>query len=224
MIDDGFKHFGKNIQSSPKDEDNMCNFKDDYDCISSKLHDEYRIYHEKTSTKEPKKTKQKREKPLENTRNRPVGSSRLKPWKLGFPVSFYSASTSTSPNSALSRKHSRDGTMLFVSRSSNDARNGTEAKKFETSKVMIRKTLRVNDPIEAANSSIWTTLRIEKNNNRVRTPTVKRGIFGGVQVQQFNGNGDNERRNNVIVEASSMVAECNPAAFSRSLSFHEIAR
>ncbi|KAL9226199.1 hypothetical protein vseg_002038 [Gypsophila vaccaria] len=72
-----------------------------------------------------------------------------------------------------------------------------------------------DDPIKAVNSSMWTTIGSNRNS------ISKSGFFGGVQVREYNGYEHYETSYN---SALSTVLKFNPPAFSRSLSFREIAR
>ncbi|KAH6824694.1 hypothetical protein C2S53_001923 [Perilla frutescens var. hirtella] len=126
----------------------------------------------------------------------------------GFPVTFYPAALYwggsavanvqlSSPTSILG-KHSREGAAI---RPSNlDAERS----------VLIPKTLRIHDSSEAAKSSIWTTLGIKNE---------KAGSFNGAGglFKAFQSKGDRHSR----VDHRAMVLQANPAAFSRSLNFHE---
>ncbi|KAJ6317975.1 hypothetical protein OIU76_013512 [Salix suchowensis] len=150
----------------------------------------------------------------------------------GYPVSFYHAPTywgcavpspwnvppcASSPSASLNHgiqsysptsplgKHSRDGNILNPPCLEEPSRDGT---KSETG-VFVPKTLRIDDPSEAAKSSIWATLGItsEKSNS-----INGGGLFKGFQSEK-------EDRNYMAGTASVMQA--NPAAFSRFLNFHE---
>ncbi|KAJ9560053.1 hypothetical protein OSB04_005213 [Centaurea solstitialis] len=80
--------------------------------------------------------------------------------------------------------------------------NGSEEPKKQKSSVLIPKTLRINDPDEAAKSSIWSTLGIK--NESLGT----QGLFNAFQTK-------NEESINYP------VLHVNPAALSRSLCFQE---
>ncbi|XP_034697352.1 cyclic dof factor 2-like [Vitis riparia] len=148
----------------------------------------------------------------------------------GFPISFYPAPaywgctvpgswnipcippTSSSPihsalatshNSPTLGKHARDGEVL------NPANPGKEDHQKENNPergVWIPKTLRIDDPNEAAKSSIWTTLGIKND-----------GSNGGSLLKTFQSKGDEKKR----IAEMSPVLQANPAALSRSLNFHE---
>uniref|UniRef100_A0A1J3JVM6 Cyclic dof factor 1 n=1 Tax=Noccaea caerulescens TaxID=107243 RepID=A0A1J3JVM6_NOCCA len=118
-------------------------------------------------------------------------------WNPGFyPVYPYwrnipllSSSPNSSPNSTLG-KHSRDEIETMQRKQ----RNGS---------VLVPKTLRIDDPSEAAKSSIWTTLGIK---NEV--------MFKGFDSKK-------EVKINEKETETSLVLCANPAAFSRSINFHE---
>lgn len=73
--------------------------------------------------------------------------------------------------------------------------------------VLIPKTLRFDDPSEAAMSSIWETLGIQKESPSSR----------GAGFKAFQSKGDEKSH----VAGSSPVLRANPAALSRSINFHE---
>ncbi|KAK4779173.1 hypothetical protein SAY86_006701 [Trapa natans] len=81
-------------------------------------------------------------------------------------------------------------------------------KKEKNGCVLVPKTLRVNDPTEAAKSTIWATLGI-KNDHRSGTAG---GLFKAFQTK---GSHKSE------VPETSRVLCANPAALSRSIKFHE---
>lgn len=147
-------------------------------------------------------------------RNVPVGSGRRKTKSVlpnypnmivsnpdilisprGFPVSFYPATlywgssvcnTEAPPLLRLPvlGKHARDV-------------------KENHDRILVPKTLRIHDPIEAAKSSIWSTLGIKNGNN---------GMFKAIEAKGERHTSVGERE---------MMMQANPAAFSRSLNFHE---
>lgn len=113
---------------------------------------------------------------------------------------------SSGPNSQTLGKHSRDGSML---RPSNPGKEDlTEEKDLERG-VLIPKTLRINDPNEAAKSSIWSTLGI-KNENTDSVSSAN--ILKAFRPKGIEKNHMNE---------TSLVLQANPAALSRSLNFQE---
>ncbi|XP_021746891.1 cyclic dof factor 1-like [Chenopodium quinoa] len=169
-------------------------------------------------------------------------------WQSGFPVSFYStsspqwgdsiaagpcnlqwiptqslnsdqSSTNSSPNNSSSLgKHSREGrTLEPLNTDNNESSNDKELEN------LMPKTLKINDPIEASKSSIWTILGVKNNNHNASSSIGRVAFFGG--LQQAKDVNNYEINNNAAgVEASSLALQANPAAFSRSLAFHEIAQ
>ncbi|VVB17703.1 unnamed protein product [Arabis nemorensis] len=122
-------------------------------------------------------------------------------WNPGFyPVYPYwnipmllSSSPSSSPNYSPTTtlgKHSRD-------------EDETMQRKQRNGNVLVPKTLRIDDPNEAAKSSIWTTLGIK---NEV--------MFNGFDSKK-------EVKINKEESETSLVLCANPAALSRSVNFHE---
>ncbi|KAM7475632.1 hypothetical protein LguiB_022875 [Lonicera macranthoides] len=105
------------------------------------------------------------------------------------------------PNSGFSssalRKHSRNGDLL------NRSIPKMEEKTCERP-ILVPQTLRINDPDEAAKSSIWKTLGIKKD-------STCRGGFFQAKV-------DGKKHE---IAAVSSVLQANPAAMSRFLSFQE---
>ncbi|EEF47852.1 zinc finger protein, putative [Ricinus communis] len=110
---------------------------------------------------------------------------------------------SSSPNSPTLGKHSRDGDALKP-----DDLGKEEPGKRKNGCVLVPKTLRIDDPNEAAKSSIWATL--------------------GIKNESFNGGGllkalqpKSDEKNHIPQTSSSSVLRANPAALSRSINFHE---
>ncbi|CAL0315195.1 unnamed protein product [Lupinus luteus] len=117
------------------------------------------------------------------------------------PISPQSHSTTcSSPNSPTLGKHSRDGNIISQT-------NSLKEKTGPESSVLIPKTLRIDDPGEAAKSSLWSTLGI-----------MNEGGGGGGLFKAFPSSKGGDK--NHVVEASP-VLHANPAALSRSLIFHE---
>ncbi|KAL8150715.1 hypothetical protein V2J09_020523 [Rumex salicifolius] len=106
---------------------------------------------------------------------------------------------SSAPKSTLG-KHSRD----------EDSPNpSNEAEKRScSSQVLLPKTLRIDNPEEAAKSSIWTTLGIKKAET-----SGNGGFFKGLQMK---GGEKNHKESCPLLNA-------NPAALARSVSFQETA-
>ncbi|KAL7091396.1 hypothetical protein ACP275_12G103200 [Erythranthe tilingii] len=131
----------------------------------------------------------------------PTGPSNGDPnsTRNGFPVAFYptasywgSAVTSPpwniplNPESSVLGKHPRE------------------------EKTMIRpKTLRIDDPNEAAKSSIWSTIG------------MKREKIGSFAFKAFDPK--IRHNNNRSVDSTETVLQANPAALSRSVNFQELA-
>ncbi|KAF8390139.1 hypothetical protein HHK36_024661 [Tetracentron sinense] len=113
---------------------------------------------------------------------------------------------SSSPNSATLGKNSRDENILTQS---NVEKEEPLSQKNSERCLWIPKTLRIDDPSEAAKSSIWETLGIKKDKCK--------SISGGGLFQAFQSKGDQK---NQIAEISP-VMQANPAALSRSLNFQE---
>lgn len=121
-------------------------------------------------------------------------------WNPGFyPVYPYwsvpmlSSPVHSSPNSPVTTlgKHSR-------------GEDETMQRKQKNGSVLVPKTLRIDDPNEAAKSSIWTTL----------------GIKNKVMFKGF----DSKKEVKIIDKEeteTSLVLCANPAALSRSVNFHE---
>ncbi|KAJ4961495.1 hypothetical protein NE237_021405 [Protea cynaroides] len=110
------------------------------------------------------------------------------------------------PNSPTLGKHSRDGNMLKPSNS--EIEDPVKQNNSERC-LWIPKTLRIDDPGEAARSSIWATLGIKN----VKADTIS----GGGLFKAFQSKGDEKNH----MAETSHILQANPAAFSRSVNFHE---
>lgn len=106
------------------------------------------------------------------------------------------------PNSSTLGKHSRDGDMTKT-----DYLDKEEPPKHKNGCVLVPKTLRIDDPTEAAKSSIWATLGIKNES-----------FSGGGLFKAFQPKKSDEK--NHIAETSPVLL-ANPAALSRSINFHE---
>ncbi|KAL3528393.1 hypothetical protein ACH5RR_007715 [Cinchona calisaya] len=131
------------------------------------------------------------------------------PWSIPWlpPVSptGNQKSSGSGPNSPTLGKHSRDGELL---KSNNPGdKESLEQKKSEGS-ILVPKTLRIDDPDEAAKSSIWTTLGIKYD-------SISRGGLFNARQQK----GDEKKH----LVATSPMLQANPAALSRYVSFQESA-
>ncbi|XP_028763470.1 cyclic dof factor 1 [Neltuma alba] len=107
-------------------------------------------------------------------------------------------SSSFGPNSPILGKRKRDGDVLEPGYLQKE-----EPSKQRSGSVLVPKTLRIHDPIEAAKSSIWATLGIKKGS-----------LNGGSMFEAF------QSRKHHGIEISSVLS-ANPAALSRSVYFHE---
>lgn len=123
------------------------------------------------------------------------------PWSLPWltppsPTANQNGSGSA-PNSPLG-KHTRDGELLKP--------NNPDGLKNSEGSVLVPKTLRIDDPDEAAKSSIWSTLGIKYDS------VSRGGLFKAFQPKA------SEKDHPAT---TSPALQANPAAFSRSLSFQE---
>ncbi|KAK4409861.1 Cyclic dof factor 2 [Sesamum angolense] len=125
------------------------------------------------------------------------------PWIISpAPTSSQShASPSSSPNSPTLGKHSRDDNILKPANSEEETRRESNSEKC----LWVPKTLRIDDPGEAAKSSIWATLGIK--NDRV-DPVGGCGLFKAFGSQS---KGDCKAQ----APETSTVLQANPAALSR---------
>ncbi|XP_050380681.1 cyclic dof factor 2 [Argentina anserina] len=113
---------------------------------------------------------------------------------------------SSGSNSPTLGKHSRDENPVKQTSSEEE---DTPKEKNAKRCLWIPKTLRIDDPGEAAKSSIWATLGIK--NDKVDS------ISSGGLFKAFQSKSDEK---NHVAEASP-VLQANPAALSRSLKFQE---
>ncbi|KAI3452293.1 hypothetical protein Pfo_008958 [Paulownia fortunei] len=112
------------------------------------------------------------------------------------------------PNSPTLGKHSRDDNILKLA----NTKEEETLKESNSEKCLwVPKTLRIDDPGEAAKSSIWATLGIK--NDRVDS------VGGGGLFKAFQSQSKGDEKTHV--PETSTVLQANPAALSRSLSFHE---
>ncbi|KZV28554.1 zinc finger protein [Dorcoceras hygrometricum] len=116
--------------------------------------------------------------------------------------------SSSDPNSPTLGKHSRDENLL-------KSPNGNEAEPQKESSseksLWIPKTLRIDDPEEAAKSSIWETLGIKHDSV---------DSLGGADLfKPFQSQSNSDEKSSVL--ETSSVLHANPAALSRALSFQE---
>nr|BAH58100.1 Dof zinc finger protein [Ipomoea batatas] len=126
------------------------------------------------------------------------------PWLAPPSPTANQKTSSSSPNSPLG-KHSREGELLTPNNP--EAKESSEQKRSGNS-VLVPKTLRIDDPDEAAKSSIWSTLGIKYDS------ISRGGLFKALQPKS-------DEKNHTATPPSALQA--NPAALSRSLSFQESA-
>ncbi|XP_022776846.1 cyclic dof factor 2-like isoform X2 [Durio zibethinus] len=124
------------------------------------------------------------------------------------PSSVNQCASSSSPTSPALGKHSRDENILSPANLEKGKPSG-ESNKSE-GRDLNSKTLRIDDPGETAKSSMLTTLVIKsKKTNSINSG----GLFDGFQSKISDDR-------NYRLETLS-VLRANPAAWSRSLNFHE---
>lgn len=132
-------------------------------------------------------------------------------WHCPFPAGAWTVpllSPPPSSNSLTLGKHCRDENLLEESRHSADRKEEMSTQRRLGRNVWIPKTKRIDDPDEAAMSSIWDTLGIKN------ASMSKGGLFKG-----FQSKGTDREKKRVIETSPVLLA--NPAALSRSLDFHE---
>ncbi|XP_010528347.1 PREDICTED: cyclic dof factor 2 isoform X2 [Tarenaya hassleriana] len=128
----------------------------------------------------------------------------------GFPWMAQPNSPSGSgPNSPTLGKHSRDENTAEPGTSSKETEPSTKEKSNPERYLWVPKTLRIDDPEEAAKSSIWETLGI-KNDEKGET-------FRAFRSKKEKGARAKENPSSPPVP----VLQANPAAMSRSMNFHE---
>lgn len=128
-------------------------------------------------------------------------------WNVPWYPSHSPKSPSSGPNSPTLGKHSRDGDMIKQEDPLHKEEEAAAAAKQRNGCVLVPKTLRIDDPNEAAKSSIWATLGIKNESVSGR---------GGSMFKAFQSK--KEEKNHV---EASPVLMANPAALSRSFNFHE---
>ena len=122
------------------------------------------------------------------------------PWMLSQSPSPSPKPVTSDLNSPTLGKHSRDTNTLETDNSAEG-----DAPKQKNGCVLIPKTLRIDDPREAAKSSIWATLGIKND------ALSKGGLFKAFHSQEGKD----------LVPENPPVLCANPAALSRSISFRE---
>lgn len=119
------------------------------------------------------------------------------------PLNGQAPPPSSGPNSPTLGKHSREDSNIPKP----EERRVGNSEKY----LWVPKTLRIDDPGEAAKSSIWETLGIK---NERADSVGGRGIF---KVFSSQSKGDEKTH----VPETSTILQANPAALSRSNNFHE---
>ncbi|WOG88847.1 hypothetical protein DCAR_0208082 [Daucus carota subsp. sativus] len=131
-------------------------------------------------------------------------------WNMPYPSQQPSSpnhpALRSSPNSLTLGKHSRDGGML---RPSQPGMGDPLNKKDPIRRLLVPKTLRINQSIGAAQSSKWPTLGIKTGNTD-----------SGTGASLTNAFLPRATKKNHIME-TSQVLQANPAAMTRSSNFHE---
>ncbi|KZV32917.1 cyclic dof factor 2 [Dorcoceras hygrometricum] len=132
------------------------------------------------------------------------------PWVITPASSQNQTPPSSGPDSPTLGKHSRDdGNVL---KPANGRAEGGSSRNVDSEKnLWVPKTLRIDDMGEAAKSSMWETLGIK--NDGVNAVSGS-GLFKAFRSRSKGGVKPH------VVETST-VLQANPAALSRSLSFHE---
>lgn len=123
------------------------------------------------------------------------------PWLSTQSPTANQKGANSSPNSPLG-KHARDGELIKPNDSEDKEQGGTK----ENNSIVVPKTLRIDDPEEAAKSSIWETLGIKYDS------ISREGLFKALQPK-----GDEKK----LMVSASPVLQANPAALSRSINFQE---
>lgn len=113
---------------------------------------------------------------------------------------------SSSPNSQTLGKHSRDGSMLQPSK---PGKGDRFHRKDPKRGMVVPKTLRINEPNEAAKCSIWSTLGVKTDNTDTGT--------GASLFKAFLPRSPEKNH----ISDKSQVLQANPAAMSRSFNFQE---
>ncbi|KAF8403468.1 hypothetical protein HHK36_011572 [Tetracentron sinense] len=127
-----------------------------------------------------------------------------RPWN----VPWVGSNGNLSPQSSASNSGCSGSGSPTLGKHSRDANLQVEEKQEKC--IWVPKTLRIDDPEEAAKSSIWDTLGIRPDQNEPITKGA--GVFKAFQPKTV-GKGH--------VSDASQVLQANPAALSRSQSFQE---
>ncbi|XP_043702294.1 cyclic dof factor 1-like isoform X2 [Telopea speciosissima] len=128
-------------------------------------------------------------------------------WPAGaWNVPWLGSNGSLSPSSSPSNSSCSGNGSPTLGKHSRDASVQGEEKLEKY--LWVPKTLRIDDPDEAAKSSIWATLGINLDQNEPRT---KGSIFKTFEPKM----------EDQVAPEAAQVLQANPAAFSRSQTFHE---
>ncbi|CAI8607083.1 unnamed protein product [Vicia faba] len=111
------------------------------------------------------------------------------------PSSSVSSGTCSGNRSPTLGKHCRDGS--------------TQAEDTMKHNIWVPKTIRINNPEEAAKSSIWSTLRTKSQQNK---PIMKGGVFKSFEAKSNASSRDSD---------DNQILRANSASFSRSGTFQE---
>ncbi|KAL3640166.1 hypothetical protein CASFOL_015134 [Castilleja foliolosa] len=151
----------------------------------------------------------------------PFYSTAMLPYWAGpniWNVPFIYPTPSSGLKSPTLGKHSRDENVLKQGNSLEDEETGKGIDNLEKKCLWVPKTLRIDDPGEAAkSSSIWATLgiKIDRDNGDFVSVGVGGGLFKAFR-SPLKGN-----EKDVKVQETPLVLQANPAALSRSVSFRE---
>ncbi|QHO10295.1 Cyclic dof factor [Arachis hypogaea] len=133
------------------------------------------------------------------------------PW-LAQPSSPNAAATNSGPNSPTLGKHSREENM-FKSNEPGGENEDKQSKENHKEKCLwVPKTLRIDDPEEAAKSSIWTTLGIKHDKD---DSVLGEGLFKPFPSKYHEKNHPMQ---------ASPVLQANPAALSSKTQFGSVDR
>ncbi|PHT79636.1 hypothetical protein T459_17688 [Capsicum annuum] len=138
----------------------------------------------------------------------PYWNCNVPPWSnpwLGPALQAASEKTSGSDPTSPLGKHSREGDLL---KPSNPRGKEQSEQKYSERSILVPKTLRIDDPDEAAKSSIWSTLGIKYD-------SANRGEF--FKALQPKSDDKHNKAN------TPPVLHANPAALSRSITFQQSA-
>ncbi|XP_059429240.1 cyclic dof factor 3-like isoform X2 [Corylus avellana] len=115
--------------------------------------------------------------------------------------------TGSSASSSISNSGCSSNSSLALGKHSRDANSQGEETKEQC--IWVPKTLRIDDPEEAAKSSIWSTLGIRPGKDK---PSIRNGIFKAFQSKSDSSSPASD---------DDQILKANPAAFSRCQSFQE---